>query len=491
MKTSLIPFLFFLCSAAIAQPLPDPFTVLEADSGSQFVDARVTMRDSATADIFYVQARELGNSRLLHAVVSLATEQIIAGPEELPHLSDWTIKFGDIASRGADGWAAITYEESPYWLQTQSNNRTLLLWGSNTITDSMLLDTGVVHFPAPLTGDHSSISFSLCPRPGGGWLTSWIHQGVWFNGSEPEPDLHARVITLDENFFTVADRLFAAGQVGTYGPGSVHVVPWSSDSILALLYSDTYPYLEWVPRLGDIPFAFPIYSEFYPLDFRRTHGGRLLACANGSRIYEIHPAGTSDSLGITDITDYPASIAWHPDFGYALLECYSHAVKLAVVDTFGHVVQPSDTFYDSDANAFIAFSSAAIAPSGRIAVLWGEQDNLSVPCATLKIAWTNWTNYVDASDRDFIFHPSSLRLSSFPNPFNARTEIRFSVPQAGKVELALFDVLGRNVAALADRVYPAGEHSVLFDGSNLASGIYFARLSASHHQTTLKVMLIR
>jgi len=103
-----------------------------------------------------------------------------------------------------------------------------------------------------------------------------------------------------------------------------------------------------------------------------------------------------------------------------------------------------------------------------------------------------WLNLnPDAIDRDFIPHPSSLALSCFPNPFNAQTEIRFALPQAARVELALFDILGRRVATLANEVLATGEHSVPFDGSNLGSGIYFAHLSASHRQTALKLMLIR
>jgi hypothetical protein len=107
------------------------------------------------------------------------------------------------------------------------------------------------------------------------------------------------------------------------------------------------------------------------------------------------------------------------------------------------------------------------------------------------MAWVDWTTYLGAHDRDFIPHPSSLALSCFPNPFNAQTEIRFALPQAARVELALFDILGRRVATLANEVLATGEHSVPFDGSNLGSGIYFAHLSASHRQTALKLMLIR
>ncbi|MCX6601658.1 MAG: T9SS type A sorting domain-containing protein [bacterium] len=196
-------------------------------------------------------------------------------------------------------------------------------------------------------------------------------------------------------------------------------------------------------------------------------------------------------MGQTGLEGEPSFIGWHPDYGYAFLGNHPHVVMLARVDTLGHTVQPPGCFYDGGSNRFITFSAAAIAPNGRVVVLWGERQAPDTACTTLKMAWVDWTTYLGAHDRDFILHPSSFILSAFPNPFNAQTEIRFALPQAARAELALFDILGRRVATLADGAFTAGEHSVPFDGSNLGSGIYFARLSASHRQTALKLMLIR
>lgn len=96
-----------------------------------------------------------------------------------------------------------------------------------------------------------------------------------------------------------------------------------------------------------------------------------------------------------------------------------------------------------------------------------------------------------ASDRNVILHPSSFSLSASPNPFNARTEMTFTLTESGHISLELFDIIGRHILTMVHGTFAAGEHSVPFDGSNLGSGIYFARLSAPHRQTALKLVLIR
>ena len=69
-------------------------------------------------------------------------------------------------------------------------------------------------------------------------------------------------------------------------------------------------------------------------------------------------------------------------------------------------------------------------------------------------------------------------MQNYPNPFNPATTIAYALPQASIVTLKIFDMLGREVAALADGIKSEGEHTVLFDASMLASGMYFYRLEA-------------
>ncbi len=73
--------------------------------------------------------------------------------------------------------------------------------------------------------------------------------------------------------------------------------------------------------------------------------------------------------------------------------------------------------------------------------------------------------------------PHSVELSkNYPNPFNPQTTIRYALPEAGPVRLAVYDLAGREVARLADGVREAARHEVRFDGSGLPSGMYLYRL---------------
>jgi hypothetical protein len=92
--------------------------------------------------------------------------------------------------------------------------------------------------------------------------------------------------------------------------------------------------------------------------------------------------------------------------------------------------------------------------------------------------------------------PPFRLAQNYPNPFNPSTTLRFSLPEKGMVRLRVYDVTGRLVAVLADGVYPAGLHSVKWNGVNLhgraaASGIYFCRLQAGVNEATRKMLLLR
>jgi hypothetical protein len=80
---------------------------------------------------------------------------------------------------------------------------------------------------------------------------------------------------------------------------------------------------------------------------------------------------------------------------------------------------------------------------------------------------------------------------NYPNPFNPKTLVRFQVPLAADIRLAVYDLLGREVAVLlSDRMSP-GTHQVEFDGGGLASGVYMYRLTAGSLVSTRAMVLLR
>ena len=80
---------------------------------------------------------------------------------------------------------------------------------------------------------------------------------------------------------------------------------------------------------------------------------------------------------------------------------------------------------------------------------------------------------------------------NYPNPFNPETTIRYALPQAGNVRLAVYDLLGHEVAVLVDEPKPAGHHTTRFDGGDLPSGAYVYRLQAQGRVMAQVMMLIK
>jgi hypothetical protein len=88
--------------------------------------------------------------------------------------------------------------------------------------------------------------------------------------------------------------------------------------------------------------------------------------------------------------------------------------------------------------------------------------------------------------------PDKYELSqNYPNPFNPTTVINYTTTKASHVTLKVYDLLGREIATLADGIKGAGKYSVTFDASKLSSGIYFYNLKTDDFTSIKKMMLIR
>ncbi len=88
--------------------------------------------------------------------------------------------------------------------------------------------------------------------------------------------------------------------------------------------------------------------------------------------------------------------------------------------------------------------------------------------------------------------PTEFQLSqNYPNPFNPTTTISYNLPQRTYVTLKVYNVLGQEVATLADGTQPIGQHQIIFDGSRLASGTYFYVLQAGGNRLIQKMMLMK
>jgi hypothetical protein len=88
--------------------------------------------------------------------------------------------------------------------------------------------------------------------------------------------------------------------------------------------------------------------------------------------------------------------------------------------------------------------------------------------------------------------PGEFKLEqNYPNPFNPQTTIKFSIPKSSYVKLVIYDSAGKEVNTLASSVLEAGNYSLDFNASGLASGIYFCRLEADGFLDMKKMVLIK
>lgn len=102
-----------------------------------------------------------------------------------------------------------------------------------------------------------------------------------------------------------------------------------------------------------------------------------------------------------------------------------------------------------------------------------------------------------ASDQLAVSMPAEYGLSqNYPNPFNPETVIEYQLPEAGRVSVKIYNLLGREVRILVDQDLPAGYHRVKWDGRDSAgrkvnSGVYVVQVQAGKFAQTRKVVLVR
>ena len=142
-------------------------------------------------------------------------------------------------------------------------------------------------------------------------------------------------------------------------------------------------------------------------------------------------------------------------------------------------------YYFLDADSFNCISFAL--DSGNtitalhlrdVAVGWGNRTSLP-----------EWVTSVEQPENSF---RAKFSLSqNYPNPFNPVTYINYSIPISSKVSLKVFNLLGQEVATLFEGYRLTGNYEVVFDGSELASGVYFYRIKASNFIETKKLILLK
>ena len=112
-------------------------------------------------------------------------------------------------------------------------------------------------------------------------------------------------------------------------------------------------------------------------------------------------------------------------------------------------------------------------------------------CVDAYVGLQNTTN-CDLASVGFEPIPFDYKLyDPYPNPFNAQTKIKFSLPINDFVIVKVYDINGNELKTLKDSFFDTGMHEIKWDAVDLPSGIYFMRLLSRHFTGTKKVSLIK
>ncbi len=105
---------------------------------------------------------------------------------------------------------------------------------------------------------------------------------------------------------------------------------------------------------------------------------------------------------------------------------------------------------------------------------------------------SDFVGYVTGVNESKNAQPLTYSLEqNYPNPFNPSTTIEYVIPENGFVTVKIYNVLGKEVAALVDQHQTAGRHKVSFNASNLSSGVYFYKIDAGKFTSVKKMMLVK
>jgi hypothetical protein len=130
--------------------------------------------------------------------------------------------------------------------------------------------------------------------------------------------------------------------------------------------------------------------------------------------------------------------------------------------------------------------SVSLSSDGNTAIVGGFQDSSGAGAA-----WVFTRSATGIGERA-VEIPQQFDLGqNYPNPFNPNSNIRYQISEFRHVKLAVYDLLSREVAVLVNEKKGPGSYEVKFDGSNLASGVYFYRLQAGDFVAAKKLLLIK
>ncbi len=207
-----------------------------------------------------------------------------------------------------------------------------------------------------------------------------------------------------------------------------------------------------------------------------------------------------DTLEVNEEGSYSVSISGGPAQGAGVNIAGSDGELTAVSSTLrkenGELTHQSPVSFSGDA---VQFDFNFTAPSET------SQITLAAAGNSVNLNGTNsgdeWNHAPDkivtiasptsTIDEEIASIGSFVLSQNYPNPFNPETTIRYNLPEAAELQLSVYNMLGQKVATITEGFKSSGQHSVVFDGSDLESGTYIYRLTYDGKSESKRMQLLK
>jgi hypothetical protein len=400
------------------------------------------------------------------------------------------------SSRYYDGgklyWASVLSDGSGLRISTIANADSAHLYGNPSIcTDGDKFTPSLTyHYVASEVGGMTATTYAwhgLYITHSTNWGKNWVYPDTSITGTLVEtPDLIVDYNAMPESLCVAYHHQGTATHHLSVARNSVARTSAWGTTALVRPSTMSYPHLAFDPVRGN---ALLTYGHwYYAMEY--MYSGDLFK------------SYTLDSIA-TGPSDDPVAISWaSTGTGYmwrVAYRSYASGWKVSV-----KAVQNKCTgFYQASAISINQYS-----PGYGSSIAVGQNRDPSNGTYHTICAYPGQDNqnvYVDAGEVTVDVPSEQAELPSdcalrqnYPNPFNPATTILYSVgvvsgqrSVASRVRLAVYDLLGREVAVLVDGQEPAGTYQVEFDGGRLSSGMYIYRLTAGDYVETKRMMLLR
>ncbi|MFC2084116.1 CotH kinase family protein [Bacteroidota bacterium] len=181
---------------------------------------------------------------------------------------------------------------------------------------------------------------------------------------------------------------------------------------------------------------------------------------------------------------YPDELKLSADAG--IEQQYSKDIFYNDIENIDSVtfVSESDELIIQNSSEYVIFKSDQLGEYIIKGIGWSENKKVELS--------PSYKLYVGATGISEQANPISFSLKqNYPNPFNPATTIEYSIPEKNYVKLDVYDVLGNRVALLVNELQGQGSYKVIFDGTDLSSGVYFYTIWTDNLGISKKMILIR